>query len=158
MSHVDGENSTDPKTHFQAGVTDLIRLDKVRFINIVGTIQYSILYSLLFLLVGIGIHVLFPPFIKGVPLTSLFGWIMLQTIVITVVMFYSQKLVQSIPGILSFFPKTFDLLHLQTKGFIPYGVDEYKGNIAASLILIGTQYRLLEKIAYFTQEVGKAVV
>jgi len=44
---------------------------------------------------------------------------------------------------------------LLAKGFIPYGIDEYKGNMAASLILIGTQYQLLNKVEYFTTEFSK---
>jgi hypothetical protein len=44
---------------------------------------------------------------------------------------------------------------LKVKGFVPYGIDEFKGDMASSIILIGTQYRLLEKIVYLTEEVGK---
>ncbi len=145
----------DPVVHFQAGVKDLTRVDKVRFVNIVGSIQYGILYSLVFFAAGIALHLLFPPFVKGEPLVNLFFWILLQSLVIIVATFYVRKLVEAIPGILSFFPRYFRLQELETKGFIPYGVDEYKGDMAASLILIGTQYRLLEKIAYFTSEIGK---
>ncbi len=155
MSHVDGDRSTDPVIHFQAGIKDLTRLDKVRFINIVGSIQYGILYSLLFFAVGIAIHLLFPPLVKGESLHSLFFWILLQSLLIIVVTFYSRKLIEAIPGLVSFFPKYFNLQELETKGFVPYGVDEYKGDMASSIILIGTQYRLLEKVAYVTHEVGK---
>ena len=157
MSHVDGDRSTDPTIHFQAGIKDLTRLDKVRFINIVGSIQYGILYSLLFFAVGIGIHLLFPPFTKGEPLLSLFFWILLQSLLIIIATFYSRKLIEAIPGIVSFFPRYFHLQELQTKGFVPYGIDEFKGDMASSIILIGTQYRLLEKIAYVTSEVAKRI-
>jgi hypothetical protein len=155
MSHVDGDKSTDPAVHFQAGIKDLTRLDQVRFVNIVGSIQYGILYSLVFFAVGIALHLVFPPFVKGEPLTNLFFWILLQSLVIIVGTFYVRKLIEAIPGAISFFPRQFHLQDLEAKGFIPYGVDEYKGDMAASLILIGTQYRLLEKIAYFTSEIGK---
>ena len=47
------------------------------------------------------------------------------------------------------FPQYFDFSDLLAKGFIPYGVDEYKGNMAASIILIGTQIKLLNKIEYY---------
>jgi hypothetical protein len=93
--------------------------------------------------------------VKGEPLTNLFFWILLQSLVLIVATFYVRKLIEAIPGAISFFPRQFHLQDLEAKGFIPYGVDEYKGDMAASLILIGTQYRLLEKIAYFTSEVGK---
>jgi hypothetical protein len=155
MSHVDGDRSTDPRTHLEAGLKDLTRLDKVRFINIVGSIQYGILYSIVFFFVGIGIHLLFPPFVKGEALLPLCFWILLQSIVIIEAVFYSRKFVEAIPGILSFFPGYFHFQELQSKGFVPYGVDEYRGDMASSIVLIGTQYRLLEKIAYVTSEVAK---
>lgn len=157
MSHVDGDRSTDPAIHFQAGIKDLVRLDRVRFINIVGSIQYGILYSIIFFLVGVGIHLLFPPLIKGQSLLSLCFWILLQSIVIIQATFYARKLIEAIPGILSFFPSYFNLDELRSKGFVPYGIDEFKGDMASSIILIGTQYRLLEKVAYVTYEVGKRI-
>ena len=155
MSHVDGAHSLDPTTHFQAGIKDLTRLDQVRVVNVIGSIQYGILYSILFLFVGISLHLLFPPFVKGEPLPNLFFWILLQSIVVIIAVFYCRKLVEAIPGLLSFFPNQFNEEELTAKGLVPYGVDEYKGDMASSLVLIGTQYRLLEKIAYFTQEMGK---
>jgi hypothetical protein len=63
--------------------------------------------------------------------------------------------VEAIPGIASYFPGFFNIRDLQAKGFIPYGVSEFKGDMASSLILIGTQIRLLDKIAYFTTEFTK---
>jgi hypothetical protein len=158
MSHIDGDRSTDPAIHFQAGMKDFARMDKVRFINIIGSMQYGILYSLLFFAVGIGIHLLFPPFVKGEPLLSLFFWILLQCLVIILAVFYCRKFIESIPGIASFFPRYFNLQDLQSKGFVPYGVDEYRGDMASSLILIGTQYHLLEKVAYVTNQVASRIV
>ena len=157
MSHVDGDRSTDPTIHFQAGIKDLTRLDKVRFINIVGSIQYGILYSLLFFAVGIGIHLLFPPLVKGESLLTICLWILLQSMVIIIATFYIKKLIEAIPGIFTFFPRYFNILELQSKGFVPYGIDEFKGDMASSITLIGTQYRLLEKVVYVTNEVAKRV-
>jgi len=135
-----------------------MRLDKVRFINIVGSIQYGILYSIIFFLVGIGIHLLFPPLLKGQSLLSLFYWIILQTIVLIIAIFYCRKLAEAIPGILSFFPNYFNFPELESKGLIPYGVNEYRGDMASNIVLLGTQYRLLEKVAYVTSEVAKRIV
>ncbi len=155
MSYVPGDKSEDPKLHFEAGIKDFARLDKVRLINVSGSIQYGLVYSIIYLAIGIALHVLFPPLNKSSPLLNLFGWIILQSLVIIVITFYVQKFVEAIPGWASFFPKFFDFHNLVVKGFIPYGVGEYKGNMASSIILIGTQMRLLEKIAYFTTEFAK---
>jgi hypothetical protein len=155
MSYVPGDKSEDPKIHFEAGMRDLVRLDKVRFINITGSIQYGLIYSIIYFAIGIALHILFPPLIKSDPLLNIFLWILFQSIVIILITFYTQKFVESIPGFASFFPKYFDLTNLLAKGLIPYGVSEYKGGMAESLILIGTQVRLLEKIAYFTIEFSK---
>ena len=155
MSYVPGDKSEDPRIHFQAGMKDFLRLDTVRFINIVGSIQYGILYSFIYLIIGIGLHLIFPPFTKNISLLILFGWIVVQCLTIILVTFYTKKLVESIPGIASFFPGFINLSDLKAKGFIPYGVDEFRGDMASSIVLIGTQYRLLEKIAYLTEEVTR---
>ena len=155
MSYVPGNKSEDPKIHFEAGMKDFARLDKVRFVNIIGTIQYGIIYCLIFFVVGITIHSIFPALNKSDPLLNTFLWIILQSILIIVLTFYIEKFVEAIPGVASFFPNFFDFNKLLAKGFIPYGVGEYKGNMAASLILIGTQYNLLNKVEYFTTEFSK---
>jgi hypothetical protein len=146
MSHVRGEHSLDPKTHFVAGMKDFFRLDTVRFINIVGTIQYGLLYAIVFFFLGLGIERLFSPFRSNTSIHELIGQILLQCFVLLIAIFYARKLVEAIPGILSFFPSWFNLDKLLEKGYIPYGIDEYKGEIMASVVLIGTQVNLLKKI------------
>jgi hypothetical protein len=155
MSYVPGSKSEDPKVHFEAGMKDFARLDKVRLINITGSIQYGILYCIIYFAIGIGLHVIFPPLVKSDPLLNIFLWILLQSIIIIILTFYVQKFVEAIPGWASYFPKFFDFNKLLAQGFIPYGVGEFKGDMAASLILIGTQIRLLEKISFFTNEFTK---
>jgi len=155
MSYVPGNKSEDPAVHFEAGVKDFARLDKVRLINIGGSIQYGILYCIVFFFIGILLHNIFPALNKSDPLFNIFLWIIIQSVVIIIAAFYVEKLVEIFPGIFSFFPKFFDINELLEKGFIPYGIDEYKGNMAASLILIGTQYQLLNKVEYFTTEFSK---
>ena len=148
MSYVPGNKSEVPKVHFEAGMKDFSRLDEVRLINIGGSIQYGIAYCIVFFIIGITLHIIFP-------VLNIFLWIILQSLVIIVLTFYAEKFVQSIPGIFAFFPEYFDINKLLAKGFIPYGIDEYKGSMASSLILIGTQYNLLNKVKYVTVEVAK---
>ena len=157
MSYVPGNKSEDPRIHFQAGMRDLLRVDKVRLINVVGSVQYGIIYSIVFFIIGIILHSVFPVFTTKISLLSLFGWILLQCLVIILITFYVRKLIQAVPGIASFFPTIFNTSDLRAKGFIPYGVEEFKGDMASSIVLIGTQYRLLEKIAYLTEEVAKLI-
>ena len=155
MSYVPGNKSEDPKVHFVAGMKDLFRVDKVRMVNIGGSIQYGTLYCLAYFALGISLHVIFPALNKSDPLFNIFLWIILQSLIIIVLSFYVEKFIEAIPGIFSFFPKFFDFNRLLAKGFIPYGISEFKGNMAASIILIGTQYNLLNKVEYFTTEFAK---
>lgn len=155
MSYVPGDKSVDPKVHFEAGMKDFARFDKIRLINIIGSIQYGILYCLVFFAIGITLHIIFPALNKSDPLFNIFLWIILQSLALIVLTFYVEKFVQAIPGFASFFSKFFDFNSLLVKGFIPYGVEEYKGNMAASIILIGTQVNLLNKVEYFTTEFSK---
>ena len=155
MSYVPGDKSVDPRVHFMAGMKDLLRFDKVRLINILGSVQYGVAYIIAFFIAGIGINFIFPSFTTNESLLELFLWIMLQSIILIIVTFYIQKVIKSIPGIISFFPQYFDYNKLLTHGFIPYGIDEYKGDMTSSIILIGTQVNLLKKVSYFTTEFSK---
>ncbi len=150
-----GSKSENPKIHFEAGMKDFIRVDKVRLINILGSIQYGILYSVAYFIIGTLIHIIFPPFTKNIQLTVLFGWIILQCLVLIITTFYTRKFIEAIPGLISYFPGYFNFDMLKAKGFIPYGVDEFRGDLTSSIILIGTQYVLLEKVAWLTQEVKR---
>jgi hypothetical protein len=158
MSYVPGNKSENPTIHFEAGMKDFARLDKVRLINIGGSIQYGILYSVVYFVVGIALHILFPPLVKNQPLFNIFLWIIIQCLVLVIVSFYVDKFIEAIPGFASFFPKFFDFNELLVQGFIPYGVSEYKGNMASNIVLIGTQVNLLNKVAYLTQEVAKILL
>ena len=155
MSYVPGDKSVDPQVHFMAGMKDLLRFDKVRLINILGSVQYGVAYIIAFFIAGISINFIFPSFTTNESLLELFLWIMLQSIILIIVTFYIQKLIKSIPGIISFFPQYFDYNKLLTHGFIPYGIDEYKGNMASNIILIGTQINLLKRVSHFTTEFSK---
>lgn len=61
MSYVPGDKSINPRIHFEAGIKDVLRFDKVRLINLTGSIQCGIIYSILYFIAGIGLHILFPP-------------------------------------------------------------------------------------------------
>ena len=156
MSYVPGDKSVDPQVHFMAGMKDLLRFDKVRLVNILGSIQYGIAYTLAFFMAGIGINFIFPPFTTSeTSLSKLFFLILSQSLVIIITTFYVQKLIEAIPGIISFFPQYFDYNKLLTQGLVPYGIDEYKGNMASNIILIGTQVNLLKRVSHFTTEFSK---
>jgi hypothetical protein len=154
MSYVPGDKSINPVIHFESGIKDFARLDKIRLINIGGSIQYGILYAISYFIIGIFLHIIFPPLVKGQSLFIIFLWILLQFLVLVIVSFYVDKFIESIPGFASFFPKFFDFNKLIEKGFIPYSLDEYKGNMASNIVLIGTQINLLNKVSYLTQEIA----
>lgn len=154
MSHVDGEKSMNPYIHFRAGMKDFFRLDQVRFVNIFGSIQYGLLYAVVFFFAGIGIESIFPKYNSAANFKTLALQVILQCIVLTIIIFYSRKFVEAIPGILSFFPSIFNKDNLLKHGFIPYGVEEYKGEMMMSIILIGTSVNLLKKIGRMA-EIGE---
>lgn len=146
MSEIPGQKSVNPKIHFEAGMKDLFRFDQVRLINIVGTIQYGTLYFISYFLVGMFIEYIFPPFTTKISVNSLTLQILLQCLVVLIAVFYVQKFIESIPGILSFFPHLFDREALIRQGYVPYGIQEYKGEMISSLILVGVQFNLLKKV------------
>lgn len=136
---------------------DLLRVDEVRATNILGSVQYGILYAVVFFFVGLAIERLFPPFRSNASLHALAGEILLQCIVVTIAIFYVRKLVEAIPGLVTLLPLPtwlWNPVELEQKGWVPYGIDEYKGEIMMSLILVGTQLNLLKKIALLSARVG----
>jgi hypothetical protein len=155
MSSTPGDHAINPRVHFESGMKDFLRFDKVRFLNINGTLQYGLIYGIVYLFVGILINYCFPEHTTKISLNSLFGWIIVQSVVIIIVTFYVQKFVEAIPGWASFFPQFFNPEELKSKGWKPYGIPEYKGEMAASIILIGTQVNLLKKIILFTEKFSK---
>lgn len=153
MSYIKGEDSENPYIHFKAGMKDVLRLDQVRFINIIGSIYYGFLYILFYLFLGIILHSIFPSFTSNMSISKMVGWILLQSFVIIICVFYVKKIIEAIPGIITFFPDY--LYNLKRNGLVLYGLDEYKGDMAASVVFIGTQYQLLEKIAFLTNKISK---
>lgn len=147
MSHVDGERSENPYIHFHAGMKDLLRFDQVRLLNIFGSVQYGLLYAIIFFFAGITIEYIFPSFRSGAIIQTLINEIILQCIVLIIVIFYVRKFIEAIPGFMTFFPGILDVNSLILKGLVPYGIDEFRGEAMLSLILIGTQINLLKKIS-----------
>ena len=146
MSQVYGQKSLDPAIHFKAGIKDLFRFDKVRLVNIMGSIQYSLLYAIVFFFAGILIESMFPKFNPTASFETLVYEVILQCILTAITIFYARKFVEAIPGLISFFPQTFNSQKLIDHGFIPYGIDEFKGEAMMSIVLIGTEVNLLKKI------------
>lgn len=146
MSHVDGEKSLDPYTHFTAGMKDFFRLDKVRLINILGSVQYGLLYAIVFFFAGIAIESIFPKYNPTESFRTIALQVLLQCIILTIIIFYARKLVESIPGLMTFFPNKINTEKLIEHGLVPYSLDEYKGETMMSIILVGTSVNLLKKI------------
>lgn len=146
MSHVDGEKSLNPYIHFTAGMKDFFRLDKVRLVNILGSIQYGLLYAIVFFFAGIAIESVFPKYSPTAAFRTLALQVLLQCIVLTIVIFYARKFIESIPGLMTFFPNKVDEQKLIDHGLVPYSLDEYKGETMMSIILIGVSVNLLKKI------------
>lgn len=157
MSMLQDEKSINPRIHFEAGMKDFFRLDQVRFINIIGTIQYGILYFIIYFFVGLVIEYLFPRFTTKISVNSLVLQILGQCLIVLIAVFYVQKFVESIPGILSFFPGLFDRNKLIDEDYKPYTIQEYKGEMISSLILVGVQFNLLKKIILLSSILTKRI-
>ena len=146
MSHVDGEKSLDPYVHFTAGMKDFFRVDNVRLVNILGSVQYGLLYAIVFFFAGVGIETVFPKYSASATFRTLALQVLLQCIVLTIVIFYARKFIESIPGLMTFFPNKINTEKLIEHGLVPYSLDEYKGETMMSIILVGVSTNLLKKI------------
>lgn len=113
----------------------LTNFDKIRRLKLIEIIQYTILYTIVTLPLSAILEEIFPE-----PDETKNKWIillevLLQTMMIAILVFYIQKFVKLIP-----------FIYMGDKEYKEHKIFEYQGDITISIIFVGTQKNLFEKI------------
>jgi hypothetical protein len=124
----------------------LITFDKIRIYKLLENLQYAFLYILITLPLSGLVEDLFPDLDKNKYSYILFLEIVLQCLIIVIMVFYIQKIVKLIP-----------VLFPVDKNYKKYRVSEYDGVIIISLIFVGTQNNLINKIRELRNRLLKSI-
>jgi hypothetical protein len=128
---------------------NLIRLDNIRLMKLAEIIQYSILYAIFSLILGIGIEYIFDrilPYDEDRSVFKLTLEIILQCIILSVSVYYIRKIIHIIPFIFIYSNKELNFKTL-----------EYQGSITMMFIFFGTQIKLMDKIILLRDKINEYI-
>lgn len=141
--------SLEAKKHFQTHMESLFAADKVRFMELIESIQYGFGYLIVGFFAGTVLDNSFPTFDEKTPVRTVFLEVILQSILLIILVFYVRKVVKAMPSI-------FDLHYGKRKGFHfrPYSASEYGGELMISLAVIGAQFHLIRKLDFLSRHLS----
>jgi len=125
-------------------VHTLTRLDEVRIMELLESIQYGLGYLFIGFVLGVGTDMLFPVYDSTKDPWDVFSEVMLQCIMLIIVVFYCRKIVKVMPFVFAFNSK-----------YRVHESDEYNGEIIIAVVLIGAQINLIKKIDFLSKNVYK---
>jgi len=126
--------------YLQDRLQKLFSFDLIRISKLLELIQYTVLYSILTIPLSILVENVFPAEDKDKSSLLIFVEIVIQMVILTLLVFYIQKIVKLIPFM---FPLT--------KNYKPHQSFEYNGEITIGFIFIGTQLNIMDKIDILTE-------
>jgi hypothetical protein len=145
-----------PWKHFQYGMMDLFRTDRIRLYQIVGIFQYTILYGVICFYLGAFLESLFPDADEGKASWKIALEVLGQCFILALSLFYIRLFVKAIPALPTLFlpSKTTGRSDLSTAS---YNFSEYQGELIVSIIFIGVQLNLLSKISILAKRTLNSV-
>lgn len=126
--------------HFNDGLKKLVIMDKDRINKLGKLIQNSFLYIIFTLIIALIINDIFPPFDNFKNKSIILGEVILQILLLSIFIFYLQKVVLLFPYI---FDKFTNSSNINQSSSI-----QYSEIIIITIIIISTQGQLLKKINY----------
>jgi hypothetical protein len=136
--------------HVKRHIKSLFAADKVRFMEIVESIQYGIVYLVIGFMAGTVLDYSFPSFNEETPTKVVFLEVVLQSVLLIVLVFYVRLLVKTMPSLFDF--------HLGKRvRYVPYSTSEYGGELMISLAVIGAQFHLIKKLDFLSRKLYKFI-
>ena len=132
-------------TYIQSRINNFIAVDYIRMLRLLEITQYTILYSIITLILAPRIDKLFPSFDETKSSVQLFKEVVFQLMFVSFVIFYMRKFVKIIPP----------LGHLLIKGYRIGTTVEYNGGIIIGLILVHSQFHINAKIYELMKRIEK---
>jgi hypothetical protein len=136
--------------HVRHHIKSLFAADKVRFMEILESIQYGIAYLVVGFLAGTVLDFSFPSFNEETPTKVVFLEVVLQSLLLIVLVFYVRLLVKTMPSL-------FDFHFGKRSRYVPYSASEYGGELMISLAVIGAQFHLIKKLDFLSRKLYKYI-
>lgn len=137
--------SSAAKKHFETHLESLFATDKVRFMELLESIQYGFGYLIVGFFAGTVLDYSFPSFNEDTPALTVFLEVLLQSLLLIILVFYVRLLVKSMPSLFDF--------HLGKQvRYVPYSASEYGGELMISLAVIGAQFHLIKKLDFLSRK------
>jgi hypothetical protein len=133
------------KAYFFRRLGKLFNMNNIRLNELLETLQYGLLYGFVTFLSGTSIDKIFPEIDKEKSNGSLFLEILLQSMFLTIVVFYIRKFVKIVP-FLFYIPS-----QSGQPRYKPYLSSEFDGEIIIAIILISSQVNLIAKIVELSE-------
>lgn len=125
-------------------IDKLTRLDEVRIMELLESIQYGLGYLFIGFVLGVATDMLFPVYDSTKDPWDVFSEVILQCIMLIIVVFYCRKIVKLMPFVFAFNPK-----------YRVHESDEYHGEIMIAVVLIGVQINLIKKLDLLSKNLYK---
>ncbi len=136
--------------HIQHHIKSLFAFDKVRFMELLESIQYGIAYLVVGFFAGTVLDFSFPYFNEETPVHVVFLEVVLQSLLLIILVFYVRLLVKTMPSLFDF--------HLGKRSrYVPYSASEYGGELMISLAVIGAQFHLIKKLDFLSRKLYKFI-
>jgi hypothetical protein len=138
------------KHHVDRHIKSLFAFDKVRFMEILESIQYGFGYLLVGFFAGTVLDFSFPTFTEESSVWVVLAEVILQSLLLIVIVFYVRLLVKTMPSLFDF--------HLKGRSrYVPYSTSEYGGELMISLAVIGAQFHLIKKLDFLSRKLYKFI-
>jgi hypothetical protein len=134
-----------PSDYVNHHIKSLFAADKIRFMELIESIQYGIVYLVIGFFAGTLLDYSFPSFNEDTSVVSVFLEVLLQSILLIVLVFYVRLLVKTMPSLFDFHLGK----HLR---YVPYSSSEYGGELMISLAVIGAQFHLIKKLDFLSRK------
>ncbi len=136
--------------YFQERVDKLIRINEVRIMEILESLQYGIGYIVICFFLGVSLDFLFPKFDENKDVLLIFGEVVVQCLALILFVFYGRKLVKIMPFLFHFNRAIFG--GSSVPKYRAYESTEYEGEVVIGFVLVATQTNLLKKIDLLSRQ------
>jgi len=132
------------KSYVENRLDRLSRIDDIRLIELLESIQYGLGYLFVGFFLGVGTDMIFPVYKPEKDIWTVFSEVILQCITLIIVVFYCRKIVKLMPFVFAFNSK-----------YRVHESEEYHGEIMIAVVLIGVQINLIKKLDLLSKKFYK---
>jgi hypothetical protein len=127
--------------HIRERSEKLFLNNEVRFMELLESMQYGILYLVAGFGLGVTLDYSFPSYNEQVKTGTLFFEVTLQCLLLILLTYYLRKVIKVVP-----FLFMIDFTGSGKSKYKPYQSEEYGGEVMIAIVLLGAQFNLIKKL------------